>query len=142
MIYEDRHMEAGELKAKKLIGKTFESRDIDATILRTIAYEYPHRKISVELDSDEFTCLCPFSGLPDFARMTISYVPRKRLIELKALKYYLYSFRNVKIYNEHVVNKILGDLLRVLAPYELTIVGEFTVRGGAKNKVTAHYKKK
>jgi 7-cyano-7-deazaguanine reductase len=142
MIYEDRVTDLIEQKAKKLLGKTFLAKDIDRTVLQTIPYEYPHRKIMVELETEEFTCLCPYSGLPDFARITIHYTPHKALIELKALKYYLYSFRNIKIYNEHVVNKILDDLTFILKPHRLTIIGEFNVRGGATNKVTAHYKKR
>lgn len=141
MIYEDRKAISIEKKAKKTIGKLSAAKDIDATILQTLLYEYPKRKITVELTSEEFTCVCPFSGLPDFASLNIKYIPCCKIIELKSLKYYLYSFRNVKIYNEHVVNKILEDLKKVLKPYELTITGEFTSRGGIKNKVIASYKK-
>jgi 7-cyano-7-deazaguanine reductase len=140
MIYEDRESPLLEKKAKKTTGKTFSPQDIDTSILKTIPYEYPHRKIVVELTTNEFTCLCPFSGLPDFANITIKYIPRKKLIELKSLKYYFYAYRNVKIYNEHVVNKILEDLKRVLNPYEIAVVGEFTIRGGIKNRVVASYK--
>ena len=140
MIYEDRIPISLEKKAKKTAGKTFLPKDIDPTILQTFAYEYPKRKIWVELTSNEFSCLCPFSGLPDFALLTIKYIPRRKIIELKALKYYLYSFRNVKIYNEHVVNKILQDLEKVLKPHEIIVEGEFTSRGGVKNRVRAHHK--
>ena len=140
MIYKDREASAIEKKAKKTLGKAFLPQDIDTTILQIIPYQYPHRKIAVELTAGEFTSLCPFSGLPDFAFLTITYVPRKKIVELKSLKYYLYAFRNVKIYNEHAVNKILDDLKKLLNPYEITVVGEFTVRGGLKNKVAASYK--
>ena len=142
MVYDDRTSSQIEKKAKKTIGKFYTKDDIEAGILQTIPYEYPQRKVIVEMSTDEFTCVCPFSGLPDFAKITIRYIPRKKLIEMKALKYYLYAFRNVKIYNEHVVNKILEDLVSVLKPYEMTIEGEFTVRGGVKNKVTATFKAK
>jgi 7-cyano-7-deazaguanine reductase len=142
MIYEDRIPISLEKKASKTAGKTFLPKDIDSTILQTFAYEYPKRKIVVELTSDEFSCLCPFSGLPDFAFLTIKYVPCRKIIELKSLKYYLYAFRNVKIYNEHVVNKILEDLAKVLKPHEITIEGEFTSRGGIANRVIAHHKSK
>ena len=140
MIYEDRKTTSVEKKAKKTTGKLYGPGDIDVTILRTINYEYPKRRIQVELSSDEFTCVCPYSGLPDFALLTIEYSPRRRLIELKSLKYYLYAFRNVKIYNEHVVNKILEDLKKVLRPYELKIIAEFTSRGGVKNRVWVQYR--
>jgi len=139
MIYEDRESIKIEAKAKKTLGRTFSVEDIDSTILKTISYQYPQNKIDVELSTDEFTCLCPFSGLPDFATLIVSYVPSRYLIELKSLKYYLYSFRNVKIYNEHVVNKILKDLKKVLKPHKITIEGQFTSRGGIKNKVIALY---
>lgn len=139
MIYEDRESNEIETKAKKTLGRTFSTKDIDATILKTISYQYPQNKIDVEFTTDEFTCLCPFSGLPDFATFTVRYVPSKRLIELKSLKYYLYSFRNVKIYNEHVVNKILGDLKKVLKPQKIIIEAQFTNRGGIKNKVSVSY---
>jgi len=140
MVYEDRGESSLEKKAKKTAGKVYTKADIDASILQSIKYEYPNRRVWVELGSDEFTCLCPYSGLPDFARLTIRYIPHRRLIELKSLKYYLYSFRNVKIYNEHVVNKILEDLTKTLKPHEIEIVGEFTSRGGIKNKVIAQSK--
>lgn len=136
MIYKDRKQLPIEKKAKKTAGKTFASKDIDPTILKTIVYQYPGRDVSVELTTDEFTCVCPFSGLPDFANLAIIYTPRKLLIELKSLKYYLYSFRNVKIYNEHVANKVIQDLKKVLNPKNIKIVAEFTSRGGIKNKVT------
>ena len=142
MIYEDRKISLIEKKAKKILGKISWPKDLDPSILQTISYQYPKRKITTELTTDEFTCLCPFSGLPDFANLTIKYTPNRKLIELKSLKYYLYSFRNEKIYNEHAVNKILQDLKRALKPFEILVVGEFTSRGGIKNKVTVSYKKK
>jgi 7-cyano-7-deazaguanine reductase len=141
MVYEDRKEDFLEKKAKKIAGKTFRPEDLDPSILQTIPYEYPKRKITSELITDELTCLCPFSGLPDFARLTINYVPYRKLIELKSLKYYLYSFRNVKIYNEHAVNRILEDLKKALSPCEITITGDFTSRGGITNKVTARYRR-
>ena len=142
MIYEDRKVDDIERRAKKTIGETFLPEDIDKNILKTIPYQYPYRKISVQIETEEFSCLCPFSGLPDFAKITIQYTPNKKLIELKSLKYYFYAYRNVKIYNEHVVNKILEDLKKVLKPKSLTVIGEFSIRGGAKNKVIATYKKR
>ncbi|MDD3296186.1 MAG: preQ(1) synthase [Candidatus Omnitrophica bacterium] len=140
MIYKDRLTPSIEKKAKKTAGKTFSVADIVPGILQTIAYEYPSQPITVELKTCEFTCVCPFSGLPDFATLIIRYIPGKYLVELKSLKYYLYSFRNVKIYNEHAVNKILEDLLKALRPREITVIGEFTSRGGTENRVTAFHK--
>jgi 7-cyano-7-deazaguanine reductase len=140
MIYEDRKINRQERKAKRTSGEPALPKDIDVSVLATIDYEYPHRKINVELISEEFSCVCPFSGLPDFAKLYINYIPRKKLIELKSLKYYLYAYRNVKIYNEHAVNKILEDLSKAIKPYELTVMAEFSSRGGIKNKVRASYR--
>ncbi len=142
MVYEDRVPPKEELLAKKAVGKTFESSVIDRSILETFPYEYPHRPIQMEHTTDEFTCVCPFSGLPDQATLIIKYVPNKICIELKSLKYYLYAFRQVKIFHEHVVNRILEDLVAVLDPIEMTVVGKFAVRGGIVSTATASYKKK
>lgn len=141
MIYEERLSSDIEKKALKTTGRFYKISDIDPAILQVIPYEYPKRKINIETTCDEFTCVCPFSGLPDFAKLTINYVPAAKLIELKSLKYYLVAFRSVKVYNEHAVNKIMEDLARALRPRELTVVGEFTSRGGITNKITARMKK-
>jgi len=139
MIYKDRQSSKIEKKAQRTIGKTFRLEAIDASILEVFPYEYPAQEIEVELSTDEFTCICPFSGLPDFARLTIRYVPSTKCIELKSLKYYLYSFRQIRSFNEHVVNRILKDLVKTAAPRRMQLIAEFTVRGGMKNKVTASY---
>lgn len=139
MVYEDRKPSEMELKALKSMGQTFEPSVVDSSLLVTFPYQYPERKITMEHISEEFTCLCPFSGLPDFARLTIRYVPNKVCIELKSLKYYLLSYRQVKIFHEHVVNKILEDLVKVLQPIELEVIAEFKVRGGIFTCATARY---
>lgn len=142
MIYEQRNISPLEKKAKKTVSKSFLPEDIDTSILQTIAYQYPKNEIVVQLSSEEFSCVCPYSDLPDFANLTISYTPSRKLIELKSLKYYIYAYRNVKIYNEHAVNKILQDLKKILKPRALEIIAEFSCRGGIKNKVTATFQKK
>lgn len=141
MVYEDRVPSELEQKAMKAIGHTFGPEVIDSSILVTFPYEYPHRQIVMEHTISEFTCLCPFSGLPDFAKITIRYIPNKLCIELKSLKYYLLSYRQVKIFHEHVVNKILEDLVKVLDPIELEVIGEFNVRGGIYTTAHASYHK-
>ena len=141
MIYEDRVSSQIEKKSQKLQGKTFLPRDIDPTLLQTFPYEYTQHPVNIEHTTEEFTCLCPFSGLPDFAKLTLRYTPYKKCIELKSLKYYLYSFRQVKIFNEHVVNKIQEDLIKVLQPREMEIIAEFSSRGGITNKVSLSYKR-
>ena len=141
MVYEDRIPSEIEKKALKAIGEVFPPDVIDASILETFPYEYPGRKIIMEHTTEEFTCLCPYSNLPDFARILIRYVPNKVCIELKSLKYYLFSYRQVKIFHEHVVNKIMEDLVKVLDPLELEVVGEFNIRGGIFTKASAKYQK-
>jgi len=141
VIYEERIPSDMELKAKKAIGKSFEPSVIDRSILVTFPYEYPYRPIQMEHTTYEFTCVCPFNELPDYATITIKYVPNKLCIELKSLKYYLYSFRQVRMFHEHVVNKILEDLVAVLDPLELTVEGKFAVRGGIATTAKAYYSK-
>jgi 7-cyano-7-deazaguanine reductase len=141
MVYEDRVPSEMEKKAMEAIGQTFGPEVVDSSILVTFPYEYPHRRIVMEHITEEFTCLCPFSGLPDHAKIIIRYVPNKVCIELKSLKYYLFSYRQVKIFHEHVVNKILEDLVKVLDPIELEVIGEFYIRGGIFTRATAKYKK-
>jgi len=139
MVYDDRFIDPLEKKAQKTAGSLHKIDQIDVSILQTLDYEYPQRKIEVNMFTDEFTCVCPFSGLPDFAKLTILYTPRLKLIEMKSLKYYLYAFRGVRVYNEHVVNKILQDLIDVLNPWSIRITAQFTSRGGMLNTVTAQH---
>ena len=139
MAQKNRHISEEERKAKKLAGKTFTLEDIDPSILDVFEYEYPQQDIDIEYCTDEFTCICPYSGLPDFAHLSIFYKPVDKCIELKSLKYYLYSFRQVKSFNEHVVNRILQDLVKLVSPRYMKISGEFTVRGGIKAKVEVSY---
>lgn len=115
---------------------------IDAAALECFAYEYPGRDIDVVTDTDEFTSVCPFSGLPDFADVTIRYVPDKKCIELRSLKYYLMSYRNVGIWYEHLVNRMLEDLVRVCAPKSMSITVACNPRGGLRSAVTAEYRRK
>ena len=83
---------------------------IDVAVLETFPYEYAGKEIVVEIDTPEFTAVCPWSGLPDFATLRITYIPDRVCIELRSLKYYLHSYRQVGIYQEHLVNRILEDL--------------------------------
>ena len=112
---------------------------IDVAVLEAIPFDYPVSATDVIYETDEFTAVCPWTGLPDFARLTISYVPTNALVELKSLKYYLTSYRNVGILQEHVVNRILGDLVALLKPVTMTIEAEYRERGGIKTKATAKY---
>jgi 7-cyano-7-deazaguanine reductase len=108
-------------------------------VLETFPYEYPSREALVEIDSDEWSCVCPFSGLPDFGTMTVSYVPSDACIELKSLKYYLTSFRNVGIYQEHAANRVLEDLVACCAPRWMEIELDYRLRGGLHTVVTVSH---
>jgi 7-cyano-7-deazaguanine reductase len=107
--------------------------------LDTFAYEYVGRRIEINFTSSEFTAVCPFSDFPDFATLKITYVPNERCVELKSLKLYINSFRDVKIFHEHVVNQIREDFVRACDPLELHIEGDFNVRGNIKTVVRASY---
>lgn len=102
--------------------------DIRPDYLETIAYEGNPQEVTY--DTAEFNAVCPFSGLPDIGRLTITYVPDRSLVELKSLKYYLISFRNVGIYQEAATNRIYNDLLRCLRPKQLAVKTEYNIRGG------------
>lgn len=101
---------------------------IDVAVLETFGYQGPDQEIITE--TSEFSAVCPYSGLPDFAKLTITYMPDALCIELKSLKYYVTSFRMVGIFQEHVTARIAEDLFRVLAPKRLTVRTLYNVRGG------------
>jgi 7-cyano-7-deazaguanine reductase len=109
--------------------------------LDTFAYEFVGREITVSFEMPEFTAICPFSDFPDFAVIKLSYVPNERCIELKSLKLYINSFREVKIFHEHVVNVILEDFVAACDPLRVEIEGDFHVRGNIKTLVRASYRK-
>ena len=101
---------------------------------------YPARDYIIAIDIPEFTCICPKTGLPDFAVITIKYIPDKVCIELKSMKYYELSYRNLGIFHENVVNRFLDDLVRGCKPRWMEVVGEFNARGGIKTTVKAEYR--
>lgn len=109
--------------------------------LDTFAYEYPGSRIEINFTSSEFTAICPFSDFPDFATLNLRYVPHKRCIELKSLKLYINSFRHVKIFHEHAINRILEDFVAACDPLEFHIEGDFNVRGNVKTVIRASYVK-
>jgi len=110
--------------------------------LETFPNHNPDRDYTVTLGTDEFTCVCPATGQPDFARLTIQYIPDKKILESKSLKLYLWSFRNQGAFHEHVTNVILDDLVKVLDPRWCKVTAEFGVRGGIAITVNAEHKKK
>ena len=109
--------------------------------LETFPNPRPEREYEIAVDCPEFTSLCPKTGLPDFGAIRITYVPDATCVELKSLKYYMIEFRNRGIFYEAVTNQILDDLVALLQPRRMTVVGDFSVRGGIKTVVTATYVK-
>lgn len=97
----------------------------------------PGRDYEIEFTAPEFTSVCPMTGLPDFGTLVIRYVPDRRCIELRSFKYYLLAFRNRGIFYEDVVNQVLDDVVKAIAPRRLTVVGEFNTRGGISARVSA-----
>jgi 7-cyano-7-deazaguanine reductase len=100
------------------------------------------RRYTVEFSTPEFTCVCPASGFPDFATLFIKYVPRKWCVELKSLKLYINKYRDQGIFHEDVVNVILTDLIELLDPWEIEVVGDFNVRGNIKTIIRAKHERK
>lgn len=101
---------------------------IDAAVLETFPYAGPDQEIVTE--TREFSAVCPYSGLPDFATLTIRYTPSDRCVELKSLKYYVLSYRNVGIYQEHATARLAEDLFKALSPKRLSVSTVYNVRGG------------
>lgn len=109
--------------------------------LETFPNPRPERDFEIAIDCPEFTSMCPKTGLPDFGTIRIRYVPDQQCIELKSLKYYLLGFRNEGIFYEAATNAILDDLVSACQPRRMTVVGDFTARGGITTTVTATYQK-
>jgi len=128
----------------KNIGYPIDSPDkVKTDILEPIDYQYKSKRdIKIVIRQPEYTSVCPMTGLPDMGCITIQYCPDERIVELKSLKYYLLQYRNVGIFYEHVVNRILDDLVSVLSPKWMEVTGDFTSRGGITTTVTAAYKEK
>jgi len=110
--------------------------------LEVFPNHHPGRRYIVTLTTAEFTCLCPATGQPDFATITIKYIPDKYILESKSLKLYLWSYRNEGVFHEHVINTILDDLCRVLDPHWIEVAGAFGVRGGIGITVVGSHEKK
>ena len=130
--------------SEKQVAYKIESSDVVKTdVLDPIDYAYQgKRDIEIRIEHPEHTSVCPMTGLPDFGTLSITYVPNQHIVELKSLKYYLLQFRNVGIFYEHLVNRILDDLVSVLKPKQMTVVGHFTARGGITTDVTAVFKER
>ena len=114
---------------------------IDSSKLLAFDYGYIGQKSEISIDTEEFTAVCPWTGLPDFGTLTVEYIPDRLCIELKSLKYYLLSFSNVGIVQEHAANRILNDLADTCQPIQMTVTLDFRIRGGLHTKVTVSYQK-
>ena len=115
--------------------------EMQLVALDTFPYEYAGREIRINFEIPEFTAICPFSDFPDFATIKLKYVPNERCIELKSLKLYINSFREVKIFHEHLMNVILEDFVAACDPLRVELEGDFNVRGNIKTIVRASYTK-
>lgn len=124
---------------KSLGKKTDYAFEYKPEILEAIPNKNSARNYFVKLNCDEFTCVCPVTGQPDFAALKIRYIPDEKLVESKSLKLYLMSFRNVGIFHEEVVNRIADDLIKLLEPRYLEIEGNFKVRGGISIEPFVNY---
>lgn len=125
---------------------SYEGLQADVRALKLPAIEvwknqYPDKDYNIRVETKEFTCVCPKTGLPDFAEIVIEYTPDKSCIELKSFKEYLMSFRDIGIFHEHVINKILDDFVLYACPRKAKIIGIFNLRGGIQTTVSREYKK-
>lgn len=111
--------------------------DDPRTILEAFENPRPGRAYEVKFVFPEFTSVCPVTGQPDFATITVAYIPGRFCVEMKSLKLYFFAFRNKGIFYEAVVNTILDDLVATLQPRQMTVIGEFAVRGGTAGTITA-----
>jgi 7-cyano-7-deazaguanine reductase len=128
----------------KYASKRFDIRQedtIDVDVLEAVPFEYTESATEVVYETDEFTAVCPWTGLPDFGTITITYMPDELLVELKSLKYYLTSYRNVGILQEHAVNRILNDLVALVKPVSMSVEAEYRERGGISTNAIAWYDK-
>ena len=110
-----------------------------AKTIETFKNQYATRRYLIKFECADFTSLCPVTGQPDFAKITIEYVPGDRCIETKSLKFYLASYRNTRSFNEEIVNRILNDVIAACSPLEAAVYGEFAARGGIGLSVDARY---
>ncbi|BAU29395.1 7-cyano-7-deazaguanine reductase [Aneurinibacillus soli] len=128
-------------KYNKIRFDTQDETAILVDILETIPYEYAGKKTEIVIPTNEFTSVCPWSGLPDFADIQIAFVPNEKLVEMKSLKFYLTSYRNVGIYQEHATNRILNDLVALCDPLYMKITALWNARGGLGTEVVVEYRK-
>ncbi len=131
---------------RKKTKKTYESlqghiRSLKTPKIDVWSNQYPEREYTIDMTIPEFTCICPKTGLPDFATIKLSYKPARKCVELKSFKFYLIFYRGIGIFHEHVVNKILDDIVKACQPRWAKVEGIMNARGGIQTTVTAEYTK-
>ena len=129
---------------RKKLNENIRSPDtIEEDLIEVVDYEYSgKRDVEIVIENKEFTSVCPLTGLPDFGDILITYIPHKKIIELKSLKYYFLQYRDVGIFYEHIVNKIIEDLVSIVKPKRMEVEGKFTIRGGIKTTAKTEYRSK
>ena len=136
-----------ELKSKYIkLNQAFENihevskaDDIDKSLLLCFDNETSHLQSEIEIESDEFTAVCPWTNLPDYGNLKIIYIPDQLLIELKSLKYYLMQYRNVGIVQEYAADQVLNDLVKICKPKKMTVLLQYKIRGGLLTTVKSSY---
>ncbi|MEZ5351684.1 MAG: preQ(1) synthase [Bryobacteraceae bacterium] len=129
------------MKAKREYSETHARSGVDAGLPEIECWENQYKGYEITISTPEFTSVCPKTGLPDHGTVTIAYVPDKWCLELKSLKMYLLAYRNLGIFQENAVNRMLGDIVAACKPVSATVVGEFTPRGGVYSKIKATYER-
>ncbi|MDD4980773.1 MAG: preQ(1) synthase [Candidatus Omnitrophica bacterium] len=128
-------------KTSSYEGRQKNIRRLKAPVIEVWENQYPDKLYTVCLEVPEFTCICPKTGLPDFANISIEYVPHKYCIELKSFKMYAIFYRNIGIFHEHVINRMLDDFVSACKPRWVKIKGVFNPRGGITTSIIREYKK-
>ena len=134
-------MSDGQKVTENKIEKKYGAIAIENAKLEAFENRTQDRRYTIEFTIPEFTCICPRSGFPDFATLIIRYVPDKFCIELKALKLYINKFRNEGIFHEDVTNRILEDIVELIDPWNIEVIGDFNVRGNIKTVITSNHSK-
>jgi len=134
-------MTAETLEQSGLVIQETPTEAMNLPVLDTFEYQYKGKKINISFTCPEFTAICPFSDFPDFATIKIDYVPNQLCVELKSLKLYINGFRSLKIFHEHVVNRIIEDFVAACDPTSVDIEGDFNIRGNIKTVIRASYRR-
>ena len=117
-------------------------RTLAVPVIEVWKNQYPENRYTVHIDIPEFTCICPKTGMPDFATVTIEYIPRLYCVELKSLKEYMMSFRDIGVFHEHFTNKVMDDFVKACRPRWMKITTKFNPRGGITTTVIREYKQR